>query len=57
MKNLIYLAMFLFSINVMAQPAPPPSHNPAPIPGLIYLAAGGALIAYRKYQNKQEEEK
>lgn len=57
MKNLIYLAMFLFSINAMAQPAPPPSHNPAPIPGLIYLAAGGALIAYRKYQNKQEEEK
>lgn len=37
---------------MLAQPAPPSSHNPAPLPGLVYLAAGGAVLVYRQLKNK-----
>lgn len=51
MKTLTISCLVLLSFYANAQPAPPPSHNPAPIPGLVYLAAGGAALAFRHYKN------
>lgn len=54
MKHLIFSCFVLGAITLSAQPAPPPSHNPAPIPGLAYLAVGGAALAYRHYKNHRD---
>lgn len=47
-KTLFLASLFFFCVDLAAQPAPPPSQNPAPIPGLAWLAAGGAVIVWRK---------
>lgn len=59
LKKYSLIAFLTLSFAAMAQPAPPGSGNPAPIPGLVWLAAAGAAmggkIAYDKKKKKEEE--
>ncbi len=43
-----------FSLEMMAQPAPPASGNTAPIPGLVLLAAAGAAFGAKKAYDKKK---
>lgn len=56
MKSLLIIFLLVLSYDSFSQPAPPPSHNPAPIPGLVYLAAGGAALAFRQMQRKKSDD-
>jgi len=47
LKLSLILGLFCYCLN--AQPLPPNSDNtPAPLPGLVWLAAGGVAIALKK---------
>ena len=55
LKLSLVLGLSCFCLN--AQPIPPDSDNtPAPLPGLVWLAIGGGVIAYRKYKTSTSSE-
>lgn len=53
--KLTLIMTLAFSLEMMAQPAPPTSNNPAPIPGLALLAAAGAAFGAKKVYDKKKE--
>lgn len=53
-KTLFIASLFFICADLVAQPAPPPSQNPAPIPGLAWLAAGGAVIVWQKTKQSKD---
>ena len=55
LKLSLIFGLFCYCLN--AQPLPPDSDNtPAPLPGLVWLAIGGGVIAYRKYKASTHSE-
>lgn len=55
-KGILTLALVLATaVYVDAQPAEGnPGGAPAPIPGLVWLAAAGAAVGVRAYKKKQD---
>ncbi len=47
--------LMLISIDLAAQPTPPDSNNPAPIPGLALLAAAGAAVGVKKVYDQKKQ--
>lgn len=55
MKKLSFTILILaFSYTANAQPHPPNSDNPAPIPGLVLLGAAGAIVGIRRHNQKNK---
>lgn len=44
----------VLALDASAQPAPPNSNNPAPIPGLAILAAAGAALGVKKVYDQRK---
>jgi hypothetical protein len=55
LKKYSLIAFLALSFSAMAQPAPPGSGNPAPLPGLVWLAAAGAAYGAKKVYDKKKE--
>lgn len=56
--KLIKIAVILLvlgSFKLNAQPNPPGSGNPAPLPGLAFLAVAGAAFGAKKYHEANKE--
>lgn len=47
--------LVLGSLKLNAQPSPPSSGNPAPLPGLAFLAVAGAAFGAKKYHDANKE--
>jgi hypothetical protein len=46
----LLLTFFLFSIELFAQPGPPPPDpgRPVPLQGFLFLIIGGAILGFKK---------
>lgn len=53
--KITFVLAMLVSLDLAAQPAPPSSDNPAPLPGLIILAAAGAAVGAKKVYDQKKE--
>tara|TARA_R110002050_G_scaffold194708_2_gene329511 strand:- start:28717 stop:28899 length:183 start_codon:yes stop_codon:yes gene_type:complete len=54
--KLFIVALMVTGFSAFAQPKPPSSNNPAPLPGLILLAAAGAAFGAKKVYDKKGSE-
>lgn len=57
-KIRIFLSLTMIggALSLSAQPTPPDSNNPAPLPGLVLLAAAGAALGAKKVYDKKRSE-
>ncbi|MGK0406989.1 MAG: hypothetical protein ACJAZH_000808 [Roseivirga sp.] len=56
-RFLLVLILVCSWIMLSAQPAPPDSANPAPLPGVVLIMAAGASYgAFKTYRKINEEE-
>jgi hypothetical protein len=56
-KTLLTLSFICCAFFLSAQPAPPNGNGqPAPLPGLVLLAAAGAAVGAKALHNKKKEE-
>lgn len=56
MKTLLTLSFICSALFLSAQPSPPNGNGqPAPIPGLVLLAAAGAAVGAKAIHNKKKE--
>lgn len=53
LKKCSLIAFLALSFSAMAQPDPP--GNPAPLPGLVWLAVAGAAYGAKKVYDKKKE--
>ncbi len=56
LKKLSLIAFLALSFSAMAQPAPPGNGQPAPLGGIVLLAAAGAAYGAKKAYDKKQND-